>query len=400
MPAGGPSPQEIQLLHQLEDMLKQHGYQYDADELHHFVVRVITGDLTMQQALKKAVNSGAAWQQGQGGGGGGNPPGPGSPPGSPGSGSSSGSSSSGSSGSSAPPAPDFAAIMAEYRSLLRSWGIKVDGNIQKLMENAAHRKVNGNWASMTMTQFMQAVRKTSAYHHEFVGIQNFPHMTEEEYIAQSRQYGEIADQNHIDLNKDKIKFLFKNGVSVSEFSDRSQAYQTLQHNKSYFDAFKDQIKAMGGKPPTDKHLFNWILSKGESNKEWTRLWDAAAVRYSAQEQGFDISKHGNKGGDLGLSNKQVMKISQKTGADVSVDTLSQLADTLSAVLPEARFGDWGLSKQDIIEAEFGGSRSAAARQKIKDLVDYMNNRAASTYGATQTQAGSRGLASQQRAQGL
>lgn len=405
MPSGGFNPLQYFTGQIMDAAQRLYDYRLTSSQLqglHDVVVHWLeqAGDLSQVQnpqqfiarAAKQVANN---YNPRQGGGGGGNPPG--SPPGNP---------NGGSTGTTPPNPPDYSNYIASYKAILHSWGIKLDKNLENLMANAAHNMGGGhyNYSPWTSDRFMQALRKTKEYKQRFVGINLFPDMTEEQYIAQEQSYYDIADQAHIDINKDTVKFLFRNRVSQSEFADRAQAYGTLQRNKQYFEQFKAEVKAMGDKPPSDHQLLKWIMSKGESNKEWKLLWDAASARYQVTQQGIGVTKTGAQG-DTTLSNRDILMIARKISTaqqnGTPIGSVQELADLLSgSYLHEGRMEGLDFDKQDLIEAEFGGPRAAATRQRLKELESVFQARATSSYGATSTQAGRRGLASQQRAQGL
>lgn len=310
-------------------------------------------------------------------------------------------------GTSAPTPPNYANYVGEYTKWLQDHEIKIDSNLKALMENAAHQKQGSQFSPMTLDQFIVAARQTKEYHQRFIGIFN-PNgtlkMTEDTYIQQETDYTNYAADAGINLNHKEIGQLFKNNVSMHEFVDRSQAVGVLQRNSDYFDAFKQEVKAQGGKTPNDKQLLQWVYSKGESNKQWTVLWNTASARYQAEQAGLTAAAKGT--GDMNLSDKQLKQIgaqidaAQKAGAQIPgnfVDTADKLQSNL---LSASRYEGIGLTQKDVIAAEFGSDKNAAAaREKLTQtqaLLASEEKVGSSTAPAPTSQSR---LASQRRAQG-
>jgi hypothetical protein len=105
-----------------------------------------------------------------------------------------------------------------------------------------------------------------------------------------------------------------------------------------------------------------------SNKEWTNLWQDAAARASAVEAGIRIVK----GSDLysAISRQQILEIADKGySAGSLAEGFQAVADQLVNTLPLSEARRFGLDKQDILQATFGGPRAAQARQKIRRVME-------------------------------
>lgn len=402
MPSGGFNPIQFYTGQIMDMVLGQHaGTETDAQraalqqQVLHWLEQA--GNLNNVQNQQQFILQGAHYVLGNYDWSTGQPKDPNNPPKPPGD-PNAPSSPSGSSGSSGSSSPDFAAYVSAYKEILHQWGIKVDDNLQKLMDNAAHNKAGGGFSPWDTTRFIQALRKTNEYHDAFVGINQFPNMTEAQYIAQKQQYFDAADTYHVDINNKKVDYLFKNGVSVAEFTDRSQAYQLLDTNKEYFDQFKEQLKAMGYKKiPTNQELFKWILSGGRSNKEWTKIWEDATVRYQADMAGINfVNKPRNVDNeDTNLGSKLVGTIAKKvaaggTPAEGFAGNFADLAQQLKTTMPLSRMAGWGLTKQDLVELEFGGSRQAAIAEKVTHILQQQANADTARPYSSSNNIGSRG----------
>jgi hypothetical protein len=59
-------------------------------------------------------------------------------------------------------------------------------------------------------------------------------------------------------------------------------------------------------------------------------------------------------------------------------------------MPLSRLSAWGLSKQDLVELEFGGSRQASIADKAQNIINKMNNTDTATPYSSSTSVGQRG----------
>jgi hypothetical protein len=272
--------------------------------------------------------------------------------------SSGGSSGGGSGGTSDAEAKAKANNKAFFLNTLQELGIKLTPNLQQLVNNAIAKDYNA-------ANFMNYLRKTKEYHERFTGIFNKNgtlKMSEAQYLSNVNRYQDVASKAGINLGGKTIDWLFKNNVSVSEFSDRATAVTRLKRNPDLYAAFKRELIQAGEKPNqiTQKGLLKFIL--GEGNGKWYDLWQDAVTRNAATQAGLAIGKRN------ALEQLPQGIVERISGLGLSESALNkgfeQLADDFANLLPDSRFYGSGITKSDLVTLRFGGK----GRQEIKDKV--------------------------------
>jgi len=309
---------------------------------------------------------GDPYGDGPGGGGGGGGGGGDSGGGGGGGGSTTPAPSGGSSGSAAA-APSQAALIA-WQTLLSQLGIRLSQNMRNLIQHA----ISGGWSQ---TEFMWNLRKTPEYQDTFPGIMNrngTMKMTEAQYMAQEKSFQETADLYGIHLNQENQALLFEGDVSAREWQQRAMAINRIRENPEAFHQFEAAARAQG----LIKGKFNkkdaYTLAIGEGPTEWYRLLEEFGTRTAAVQAGFDITKHPQLAGYLGLSRKQVLAINRAVpglgGETQMASSFQELAQRFRQLLPEGNITGFDVSKDDLIQLEFGGPKQAQIAETVQRII--------------------------------
>jgi uncharacterized protein YfkK (UPF0435 family) len=250
---------------------------------------------------------------------------------------------------------------AAFENILIGWGIPLDAGLQGLIQQG----IKAGWNT---ARFLNALYQTDEFKQAFPGIFNPDgtlKMSPSQYLATKRSYQAYAQQFGVNLNDSQVSYLFRNNVSPQEFAIRAQALTTLRTNQQYFQAFNQQLRQEGMQPLSKADQFRFVM--GEGNQEWYDLWQRASTRYAAEQAGLHFGKVGQaytnipqgvvkKVAGLGLDTSQMQK------------GFAQLAQELQRTLPMSRIQKFGLSKEDLVQLEFGGPRQAAVAQKVQQIM--------------------------------
>ena len=272
------------------------------------------------------------------------------------------------SGGSSGAAPSQAALIA-WQTLLSQLGIRLSDNMRNLIQHA----ISGGWGQ---TEFMWNLRKTPEYQDIFPFIMN-PNgtmkMTEAQYIAQQKSYQETADLYGIHLSRENMALLFEGDVSPREWQQlRAAPIARIRENPEAFAQFEAAARAQGlikGKF-TKKDAVT--LAIGEGPREWYKLLEEFGTRTAAVQAGFDISKHAKLAGYLGLTRKQVLAINKAVpglgGEAQMAGSFQELAQRFRQLLPEGNITGFDVSKEDLIQLEFGGPRQAQVADTVARIL--------------------------------
>jgi hypothetical protein len=133
----------------------------------------------------------------------------------------------------------------------------------------------------------------------------------------------------------------------------------------------------------NKEMFRFVMGAG--NQAWYDLWQDAATRYTANEAGITFAK--NRDAYTNLNQRIIERVSAKGLTEEAMSTgFQEVAEQLLTVLPLSQLQGYGLTKRDLVTAQFGGKGSARIRQLaervIKQEEAFYENRAATPTYAT------------------
>lgn len=260
--------------------------------------------------------------------------------------------------------------LATLKQLLQSSGIPIHA-FQHMLEKA----VRLNWNE---SELLLNIYGSKQFHKLFPGIfrpdgslrmsaAEYRHLADE-YQSTARLYG-VSN-----VSKEHIGQLIRNDVSMQEFTDRMTAIQRVKEFQPAFDQFKKIARDMGFKTKgldTDKDALNFLL--GKADDKFYKLWDRLSIGTAASAAGFDLGVKGIK--DIA---KRVP--GQANEAEMQ-SHFANLAQQMRQLMPLSQIGKYGLTKQDLIDLEFGGPNQAAIAQKVDTIV---RNRQAFNAGGART----------------
>lgn len=269
---------------------------------------------------------------------------------------------------------------ATFSQTIGYWGLNTTGGIQNIIDQAS----KAGWSS---DRFLQAISGTDAFQERFKGIfdpkSGSLKMTPEQYIQTEQAYQAYAAQYGINLNGGKEAFLFRNNVNPQVAAQRFQTEATLRDNSDFFKAYNQELK-QEGKDPLDKQgLFQLVM--GEGNKEYQQLLERAQTRYAGEQAGIHFGNAANA--YLNISERQVKKIGGKNLSPEQLQaSFQQTAQDLLTTLPLSRIQKYGLKKNDILQARFGGKKQADVLQLMQHIQQqesaFYQDRASATLYAT------------------
>lgn len=290
-----------------------------------------------------------------------------------GSGGSGGSGSSGGSGGGGASGPDPAMLRANYVEILRRWGLTPS---QSGLENLVAHAINAEWST---TQFIQAVRKTKAYHQMFPGIRWREGMTEGEYNRLYGAYREQAGNIGFKLNRTQFGILVRKQVTASEFKLRVEALDRIKTYRPLLQEFEEVLKARGllrnaagkNRQLTMKELYRFVIKQGDPR--WEQIWQESVVRQGLEDAGLKI---GGKGSDF--TRKELLKlISQVDTPRTEVENLSladfqKLATNIQEVYPLSQLYGKGVTKKDLAVLALGGKGAPRIAERVQEILAQRN----------------------------
>lgn len=257
---------------------------------------------------------------------------------------------------------DAQARLHAWENLTNQWNIKQDPAITKLMQE-------GNKAGWTEQTFLWHLRQTQEYHDAFPYIQGTG-MSEAAYVAQTKAYQTSAASYGVNLTPALQSVLFQRGISSTTASQRFQAESQLRTNQPLFDAFNRQRKSEGKPILSRGDMMSFIL--GEGNQNWYDDWNNANSRYAGNMAGVTFD---NKAQEYTSVGRNVVKEVAGLGLSQSAERsgYQKLAQQLKTSLPLSRIQKFGLTKQDLVELEFGGKRQASVAATVQSILANESN---------------------------
>ncbi|HSE44949.1 MAG TPA: hypothetical protein VLA89_06435 [Gemmatimonadales bacterium] len=263
--------------------------------------------------------------------------------------------------------------LATLKQLLQSSGIPVHA-FHDMLEKAVRLNWNESELLLNIYGSKQFKRMFPGIFRPDGSLKMSPYeyrQMSDEYRSQARLYGVSG------ISKEHIGQLIKGDVSMQEFTDRMTAIQRVTEFQPAFDQFKKVAKDMGFKTKgldSDKDAVNFLL--GKADKKFYDLWDRVSVGTAASVAGFDLGLQGIK---------DISKRLPGVANEVELQSkFANLAQEMRSLMPLSQIGKYGLTKQDLIDLEFGGPNQAAVAEKVDTI---LKNRQAFNQGSVVRTAG-------------
>ena len=283
-----------------------------------------------------------------------------------------------------------------YRGMLQDFGIS-GGNLDNLM----HKAVRGGYSE---GEFLYFLRKTPEYRQRFRGIfkaDGTMRMTEGEWLQFEFGLQTLGKQYGYKVDAQDIGESLRKGITLESFEDRLSALQRVREYEPAIKAFQQTLKARGMLPKgfkdwDKKDMYEFVT--GQKDQKFYHLWEEASARTAAFQAGIDILDKGEgkkEPGGVGYTDIRrgaLMKIIKGLPGYQTEEQLAegfqQLGDSLLEVLPLSEARSFGLTKQDLIKATFGGKNAAKARQRVKRVIEtheaFQEDRANTRFGVDES----------------
>lgn len=264
--------------------------------------------------------------------------------------------------------------IASGQQYILGLGLKWNGQTRNFVLHALAGKWNG-------ARTEAELRKQKFYKARYPGIR--PDMSEGTYRATEDRYRTIAGSNNVNLTRKEVGWLMANRVSISEFGQRAASAGALDdpQQSALFDSFNQEIDYQNKQHPgwnikplktvTDKVKF----LMGESNNQYYQLWDNAQKRAQATAAGITVDNLSQD--ETSLTEGELHRAtgairSGNASGQNSGGSFTDLSKILGTYLPESQIQGFGLTKDDLIAAEFGGPKQAKVKAMIQQLAANIN----------------------------
>jgi hypothetical protein len=254
---------------------------------------------------------------------------------------------------------------AYFLGQIGSLGIGLNGNLNQLVDQAINRGYDAE-------AFMYYLRQTPEYANAFPGIFNKDgsmKMSESQYLSNVSQYQSIAAQAGLNLGQKQTAWLFQNDVSPAEYAVKAPAVARIKRDPQLFAAFGREVAQAGLAKPGETDRQGLLrFAAGMGNRAWYDLWQDTVTRNAAVNAGIAIKTHGQTYARLGQA--LLEKISSKGLSEEQMTAgFQDLGEHLLTTLPEAKLQGYGLTREKLATAEFGGPNAAQIRQTVKRVAE-------------------------------
>lgn len=283
-----------------------------------------------------------------------------------------------------------------YKGILQEFGIS-GGNLDSLMRKAVR-------SGYSESEFLYFLRKTPEYRERFRGIfkkDGTMRMTEGEYLQFEFGLQTLGKSYGYKVDGQDVGEALRKGQSLESFEDRLSALQRVREYEPAMKSFVQTLRARGELPKGAKDwgkqdMYEFVT--GQKDPRFYRIWEEASARTAAYVAGIDVldkKEAKTEPGGVGYTDLRrgaIMKIIKQLPGYQTEEELAagfqQLGDSLLEVLPLSEARTYGLTKQDLIKATFGGKNAARARQRVKRVIEtheaFQEDRANTRFGVDES----------------
>lgn len=248
----------------------------------------------------------------------------------------------------------------DYNAILQGMGIP-PGTFTDLINQA----VLENWSE---DEILARIYVTPEFHNMFPGIfreDGSMRFSAAEYRSISDNYKSIArDYGVTGLSTGQISKLIGGNVSIHEFQTRMSAVQRYEEYKPALNAYRDILKAQGIDTSAiegDAGLLKFVL--GQSPKEFYTNYEQTNVLTQARAQGFVGKERG-----VGMAQRIAALTPGISTEQELQEHFATLATQAKTVVPASQWARNGITKNDLVQLEFGGPRRAAIAERVTDVM--------------------------------
>lgn len=258
--------------------------------------------------------------------------------------------------------PDFQArFELGYEAQLSSLGIVVTPDIQQLLQEAVAR-------GYTSAEFMYRLQQTQSFRDRFPGIflpNGQLRMSVEQYLGYEQQYRLQSQRYGYRFNSQIMGGLVTKGITPELFSERLQAVQRVSENRVALNQFEAVLKRRGMLPAggfAKGDVYNIVM--GTANPLWYKVWEESSARTAAVNAGLSI------GADL--SARDIRQLVRRLPGQQTEESLApgfeRVAEGIRTVIPLSQARQFGVTREDILKAVFGGKGANLSRSQIERAV--------------------------------
>lgn len=170
------------------------------------------------------------------------------------------------------------------------------------------------------------------------------------YIDAARQFGKVITA--ATANK-----LIAGRVSLSEWTDRLRADETIENNKDLFNHYNDTLKAHGMQPLSEDGLLTFMV--GKAPRELYDIFNEAAARFADQQAKIGPATDKSYAAGAGVIPTGISVPELNKGYADMVEQLKKL--------PFSRLHALHLTRSELLQLEFGGPLQAKAKEKVQRI---------------------------------
>jgi hypothetical protein len=158
--------------------------------------------------------------------------------------------------------------------------------------------------------------------------------------------------------------MISGNVSIEEFNTRMSAVQRMQDFKPALNAYRDLLKAQGMDTSDidgDTGLLKFVM--GQAPKQFYQLYEQTNVLTQARVSGFVGKEKG-----VGMAERiAALTPGIMSEADLQLH-FAKLAQQARTVLPASQWARQGITKNDLVQLEFGGPRMGAVAERVTQVL--------------------------------
>lgn len=258
--------------------------------------------------------------------------------------------------------PDFQArFQLGYEATLFNMGIDITPGIQSLLNDAVAHSYND-------AEFLYKLEQTPEFRDRFPGI-FLPNgqlsMSPAEYLATEQQYRTLAKKYGEPFNSHIEGSLFRKGITPDLYNERLQAVQRVEEYRPALAQFEKVLQEKGLLPNGFGKEDVYKLVMGQANPLWYKIWEEASARTAAVTADLTIGSGPNADVTGQFIRQLIRRLpGQQTEASLTPG-FSQVAEGIRTVIPLSEARKYGVTKEDILRAAFGGKGSSLSKDQIE-----------------------------------
>lgn len=227
--------------------------------------------------------------------------------------------------------------------------------------NLINQAIQNNWSA---NELVGRIYNSPEFHQMFPGYfradGSAKFANAAAYLQQKDEYIQAARTYGFKLSDATLANMFRGNVSTQEATDRLAADYQIKSNPVVWQQFQRQLEDAGVKNVSHADLVAFSL--GEGPKHWYDIWQKTEIGAGAKMAGVSL-------GDKGIAQIQKTLTGPTVDQAALATNMSDLAHNLRVNMPLSKIYKFGLTRSDLIAAEFGGPGAEAAKEKLQRTLD-------------------------------